>query len=110
MLDCWATQLTDKEGLYTGTSLFRNEKLYFETEAEKNLLIVDFLVGDSAALQARISARIVPKIYYGNSDSFCLVILHTWRDLGMSNERWTQLCVSHAVEILLIKALIERNQ
>jgi hypothetical protein len=109
-LGCWDTRATDEEDLYVGTSLFNNETSYFRIEADKKTRVIDFLVGDQSSLQPRISVRIVPGEVYGNSDAFCLVTINAWRDMQMSDERWHQLCVCHETEILLVKALIEREE
>lgn len=108
-LGSWNTEAAGEQGLYTGTSLFTNEKVHFKIEADEKLGIVDFHVGDPASLQPRISARVVPRTCYGRNGDFCLVTLNAWRDVGMDDERWHQLCVCHETEVLLIKALVERS-
>jgi hypothetical protein len=103
------TKPTDKEGLYTGTSIFNKEQGFFKIVADKSYRLLDFHVGDQTSLTPRISMRVIPGPHYGNSDSYCLVTLDAWRDLQMSNERWHQLCSCHETEVLLLKSLIEQE-
>ncbi len=109
-LGSWDARATEESGVYYGTSLFNGEKTFFRIEAKESLRLIDYFVGDRTALQPRISARIIPGPQYGNNDAFCLVTLDAWRDLGMNDERWRLLCSCHETEILLLKALIEREE
>ena len=106
-LGSWNSTKESGENLYSGISLFSNEKVYFKIESDEKRYLVDFLVGSPDLLQPRISARVIPGPYYGSTDSFSLITLNAWRDLSMSDERWHQLCMCHETEILLIKSLIE---
>lgn len=109
-LGSWNAQAADEDGLYYGTSLFDGASTFFRVEAKEDLRLIDYYVGQPDSLQPRISARIIPGTNYGNKASFCLLTLNAWRDLGMNDERWRQLCICHETEILLIKALIERQE
>ncbi len=108
-LGCWDTHSTDEPGLYTGTSLFRGEKSFFRLSANKDLYLIDYLVGERDKLVPRISIRVIAGETVGSNDSCCLVTVDAWRDIGMNDERWRQLCIGHETEILLIKTLIERE-
>lgn len=107
-LGSWETQVTDEKDLFYGTSIFDGELTYFRIKANKEFRLLDFFVGARGALQPRISARIIPGASYGQGDSFCLVTIDAWRDLGMNDDRWHQLCMCHETEITLLKALIEK--
>ncbi len=108
-LGCWDTRPTDEPGLYTGTSLFSGDKSFFRLSANKDLYLIDYLVGERDKLVPRISIRVIAGETVGSNDSCCLVTVDAWRDIAMNDERWRQLCISHETEILLIKALIERE-
>ncbi len=108
-LGCWETESSDIKGLYVGRSLFDNEKSYFRIEENRELHLLDFFIGDKTVQQPCISIRIVAGVVYGQAESSCLLTINAWRDINSSDERWRQLCVCHETEIILLKALIERE-
>ena len=108
-LGCWDTQATDEPGLYKGTSLFDQQTTFFKFQINEELGLIDSHLGDKDALKPRISIRVIAGEVYGNLPTFCLVTIDAWRDAGMDDARWRQLCMCHETEILLVKALIERK-
>jgi hypothetical protein len=108
-LGTFQAEPSDIEGLYVGTSLFSGERNWFRLDAVEHLRLVDCYVGDRDLQLPRISIRIVPADHIGRKQNTCLVTINAWRDANMDDERWWQLCVSHEVEILLIKAQLERK-
>jgi hypothetical protein len=105
-LGCWNAQPI-AEHTVQGTSLFDGETSVVRISAKPDL-IVDYIVEDmEASVGPRISARVVPGVVVGLSQTQCLVTLVAWRTLNMSDDRWAQLTASHDVEVLLVKAGVE---
>ena len=108
-LGCFDSAPTDQENLYAGRSLFDGATGWFRIDADPVRLEIDYLVGTPDKLARRISARVMPGAELGYPEASCLVTLTAWRPAGMTASRWDQLCASHEVEILLIKAQLETD-
>ena len=106
-LGCWNAEAVG-EHVARGTSLFDQSTSYVQVEPDAERLVVDFSVGgDAASLVRRISARVLPGHPLGYGADRCLVTVIAWRPADMTDERWERVVVSHAAEILLLRARIE---
>jgi hypothetical protein len=106
-LGCMRTQAQKPGGPYSGFSLFSGAQVYFEIEAHRDLLLINYLVGTVGNLKARINARIVAADTCDLGESQCYVSLIAWRTSHMTTDRWSRLCAAHDAEIWLIKARLE---
>ncbi len=106
-LGCWDTQTTEKEGIYSGISLFDGQKSYFRVEALAEKYMIDYHLGDAELLRPRISIRVIDAATVSMEEPCCVVTINAWRDSQMDDERWQRLCATHEAEIYLLKSLIE---
>ncbi len=58
-LGCMRTQPTQSPDLFTGYSLYDGSQVWFDIKANRELLLIDYLVGTVGNLVPRISARVV---------------------------------------------------
>lgn len=108
-LGCWDTEFRE-DGLLRGASLFDGSQTWVRLSPDNERLLVDYHLGAGPDdLRPRISARVVPGEVLGDDPGHCVATLTAWRPEAMDDERWGRLKASHAVEILLIKALLERD-
>lgn len=107
-LGCMRTRASSTEGLYTGFSQYDDSQMWFDIEAHRDLLLIDYLIGTPERLSRRVSARIVTAETCALPERRCYVSLIAWRHGEMSEERWIQMCTAHEAEIWLIKARLER--
>ncbi len=106
---CWNT-VSQPDGGFLGHSLFDGAKLWVRVETDAARMCVTFHVGGAPdRLAPRILALVVPGPLVGRLDDVCLVTLLAWRDAAMDADRWRRLTTGHAAEILLLRALIERD-
>ncbi|NKB37041.1 MAG: hypothetical protein GKR93_07685 [Gammaproteobacteria bacterium] len=108
----WALGCRDvrkKKDDYSGFSIFTGEQSDFNISASRELLLIDYLLGEPGNFRPRISARIVDSATYGAKEGHCLVTLLAWRGKDMTDERWHQLCVCHETEVFLLKGLLEAD-
>jgi hypothetical protein len=108
-LGCMRTQPTQSPDLFSGFSLYDDSQVWFDIKANRELLLVDYLVGTRGNLVPRISARVIPAAACDLGTGQCYVSLLAWRSAQMSEPRWKQLCAAHEAEIWLIKARIENG-
>jgi hypothetical protein len=94
-------------GPYTGTSLYDDSPASFDVRPHRELLLIDYLVGEAGNLKPRNSVRIIAADTCGLPDGQCYVSLMAWRPARMAADRWAQLCAAHDAEIWIIKARIE---
>jgi hypothetical protein len=106
-LGCLRTRAPQAGGPYTGTSLYDDSTASFEVRPHRELLLIDYLVGDAGNLKPRNSVRIVAADTCDLSDAQCYVSLVAWRAARMTDDRWTQLCSAHDAEIWIIKGRLE---
>lgn len=85
-------------GAVQGTSLFDGGTTVFEFDADAAARNVDYRVGKNQRISARVEA--------GAAGS-CILHLSAERPPGMDDARWHRLCVTHEVEVLLIKSQAE---
>ncbi|MFI5013331.1 MAG: hypothetical protein ACHQAY_13395 [Hyphomicrobiales bacterium] len=109
-LGCFETKLAG-DGLFVGHSLFDGKPLFVRIEGDPSALVVIYHVGSTAdRLSPRIRATVLPRGHAGTQDQECVVSLVARREPDMTQERWRHVTVIHETEILLIKALIERDR
>jgi hypothetical protein len=108
-LGCWHAEPRG-DGLFAGRSLFDGAEVWVRPVTDTRLGIVDYHVGAGPdVLVPRIMARVVPGAAVGRGAQTCLVSLLAWRAAGMDAEHWARLVAAHCVEIVLIRALLERD-
>ena len=106
-LGCMRVEAPNPGGPYTGFSLYDDSQVWFDIAAYRELLLIDYRVGEIGDLKQRISVRIVRGDACELANTQCYVSLIAWRPATMTHDRWTQLCTAHEAEIWLIKARIE---
>ena len=103
----WKTTI-DSDGLVHGHSMFDGSSVFVRVEAHKSQLLIDYHVGNAAdSLVARIFARVTAGHCFSHTDETCLLTLTAIRGDTMNEARWSSLKSNHAVEVNLVKSLIE---
>ena len=89
-------------GAIQGTSLFDGSVTVFDFDADAAAGIVDYRVGgEDGPRNLRVSALVEAEA------NGCILSLIAVRPPGMDDDRWARLCVTHDVEVLLIKSQAE---
>jgi len=97
-----------RENLFVGTSLFDGNETYVRITVDEAHMIVHYHLGDDTEnMVPRNMARIVPGSMIGKDDDTCIVSIISWRHAFMSEDRWRQLCLSHEVQMYIIKNRLE---
>jgi hypothetical protein len=114
--DHWALGSMGREdlgdGLFRGNSSFDGADLYVRLDSDRDLLLVDYSVGDSPdSLLPHVEARIRPGSWLGlpDGDDTCAVTLTIWRWPGVDQDEWEFTEHLWRTEIRLIKGAIERG-
>ena len=103
----WKTSIAS-DGLVAGEGLHDGSKIFVRIYAHSEPRLVDFHVGISAdALQPRIFARVLPVVDAGDSSNACTLMMIATRTPEMNDQRWQRMQQVHAVEVDLIRSLIE---
>lgn len=92
-----------------GVSLFDESAADAEIRPHPTLDLIDFHFGPNADRRPRVSIRVTPGADWGLNAQTCLVAITTWRDCGMTDDRWQRTCRTHDLEVLLFKAQIETD-
>ena len=93
---------------FIGKSLYEDLEVYCRLNANRDLLQVDYEVGDDPTrLVPRIISRVIPGEHLGMGAGSCLLSMISWRSATVSDERWRLTCASHEAEIFRIRHLIE---
>jgi len=96
-------------GRFSGISLFGGSAGVAQVQLDAACGWVDYRVGsDAQHLVPRIQARVQPGAELGYAEDSCVVTLMAWRSADMDDARWRRLCVTHEVEIDIIRAELER--
>ena len=99
---------TCRNDTFIGKSLYEDLEVYCRLNANRDLLQMDYEVGDDPAhLVPRIISRVIPGEHIGRDAGSCLLSMISWRSAAMSEERWRLTCASHEAEIFRIRHLIE---
>jgi hypothetical protein len=114
--DHWALGSMGREdlggGLFRGKSSFDGTDLYVRLDSDRDRLLVDYSVGDTAdELLPHVEARIRPGSWIGlaDGDEACVVTLTIWRWPGAEQDEWEFHEHLWRTEIRLIKGAIERG-
>ncbi len=103
----WQTEIA-ADGLVRGTSLFNGGQICLRIVADQKTGLVDYLLGkEPDRLARRIFARILPASDSGGPADAADLLLVALRSRDMEDARWEDLKALHAVEVRLIKQLIE---
>ena len=98
-------------GTFVGKSLYEDLEVYCRLKPNRELLQVDYEVGeDPARLVPRIISRVIPGEHVGRGAGNCLLSLVAWRSASAGDERWRLTCASHEAEIFRIRYLVESRQ
>lgn len=101
----WRTEIS-ADGLVRGWSLFNGAQIYLRIETEPLAGRVHYLVGTQPdQLERRIFAQIQPASTSGQPAAELQLV--AMRTAKMDDTRWADLKAIHAVEVRLIKQLIE---
>lgn len=106
-LGCMDLKPADTKDVFVGRSLFDDAPVYVAFRPNRELGLIDYLVGDHTHRLPRISIRLVPAALCDLPDGQCAAAMTAWRVNGMSQSRWDQLVKTHELEVLLFKAQIE---
>jgi len=114
--DHWALGSMGREdlggGLFRGKSSFDGTDLYIRLDSDRDRLLVDYSVGDTAdELLPHVEARIRRGSWIGlaDGDGACVVTLTIWRWPGAEQDEWEFTEHLWRTEIRLIKGAIERG-
>ncbi|HEY2053046.1 MAG TPA: hypothetical protein VGH14_03820 [Solirubrobacterales bacterium] len=112
----WALGSTDRkalgDGVFSDTDALDGSDFYVKLESNRELLMVDFLLGDSPdTLRPHVEARIRPGSWIGldGGDGSCVVTLTLWRWPEADQDDWESHWHVWHTEVRLIKAAIERG-
>lgn len=98
----------ERDGLYSGVSLFDGNRLYIRLEPNAALRLVDYRVGpEPDALRRLVQSRVVDDAELGRDTGGCVVTLIAWRGAQMTDEVWTRTQHAFRTEVHLIRARIE---
>jgi len=108
-LGCFDAQPTQTPGLVVGESIVSGSKVWVKITQSKSAGIIDYHVGTEEKLLPRISVRVIAGSSCGRGPDRSLITLQGWRGDDVDDDRWKTTCVSHDVEILIIKNLVENS-
>jgi len=96
--------------LFVGTSSFDGSELYVRIEANAELLLVDYHIGDSPErLRPLVEARIKPGMALGRDPGCSVITLTLWRAADDSDEDWAMHYHLWKTEVHLIRGALERG-
>jgi len=96
--------------LFVGTSSFDGSELYVRIDANPELLLVDYHIGDDPDdLRPLVEARIRPGSVLGRDPGCSVITLTLWRAQGDSDESWAMHYHLWKTEVHLIRGAIERG-
>ena len=100
----------DDDGLVHGRSIFDGSTACVRIEPNAQNRLIDYWVGaNSENLAPRIFVRITPGEVTGSSTLNCILSMVSFRTEAMSDDRWHRLVTAHALEVLLIKSVLENE-
>jgi hypothetical protein len=104
----WQTEI-GPDGLVLGISLFDGSKTFVRIDGDAARLSIDYHLGPSPdELVPRIVVRVVPGPALGLDPASSVLTFIAWRSGAMTDDRWRRLTACHEMEVVLIKALLER--
>ncbi|OED41573.1 hypothetical protein AB833_09400 [Chromatiales bacterium (ex Bugula neritina AB1)] len=103
----WRIKLLE-EGLVHGRTLHNGSSVYVRVLPHPEQQLIDYQVGNTVeSMTSRIFARITDGREFGADSNSCLLMIISLRTTTMDDARWQALKDTHAVEVGLIKSLIE---
>ncbi len=100
----------DDDGLVHGRSIFDGSTACVRIESNAQNRLIDYWVGANAEnLAPRIFVRITPGEVTGPSTLNCILSMVSFRTEAMSDDRWHRLVTAHALEVQLIKSVLENE-
>ena len=100
----------DDNGLVHGRSIFDGSTACVRIEPNAQNRLIDYWVGaNSETLAPRIFVRITPGEVTGSSTLNCILSMVSFRTEAMSDDRWHRLVTAHALEVQLIKSVLENE-
>ena len=100
----------DDDGLVHGRSIFDGSTACVRIESNAQNRLIDYWVGTNAEnLAPRIFVRITPGEVTGSSTLNCILSMVSFRTEAMSDDRWHRLVTAHALEVQLIKSVLENE-
>ena len=100
----------DDNGLVHGRSIFDGSTACVRIEPNAQNRLIDYWVGaNSENLAPRIFVRITPGEVTGSSTLNCILSMVSFRTEAMSDDRWHRLVTAHALEVQLIKSVLENE-
>ena len=100
----------DDNGLVHGRSIFDGSTACVRIEPNAQNRLIDYWVGaNSENLAPRIFVRITPGEVTGSSTLNCIWSMVSFRTEAMSDDRWHRLVTAHALEVQLIKSVLENE-
>lgn len=111
-LDLWSFGTwqieVDATGLVKGNALHTGQINYVRIQAHADQQLIDFWLGSSTdAMLPRIFARVIPGNSFAATAESSMLLLVALRTSEMTEQRWQSLKSAHAVEVGLIKSLVE---
>jgi len=103
----WKTDIAE-DGLIKGQALQDGSTAYVRIVPHVDQLLIDYQVGsDANHLQTRIFVRIITGEVVQLQNNESLLMMFAIRTPDMTSKRWEHLVKVHAVEVELIRSLIE---
>ena len=100
----------DGDGLVHGRSIFDGSAACVRIEPDAQNRLIDYCIGTTPEnLEPRIFVRVTPGEVTGSSALNCILSMVAFRTEAMSDDRWHRLVTAHAVEVQLIKSLLEND-
>lgn len=110
-LGAFGTEASGQPEVFRGVSLFDDQPCFVKPVGDLAARRIVYHVGaDAMHLVPRIQAQVVDGEALGHPATCCQVTLLAWRHQSMSEARWVQLQRCHELEVLLIRARLERWQ
>lgn len=103
----WRIELIDP-GLVQGKAMHDGSAIYVRVLPHHKQRLIDYQVGHNLqSMTSRIFARVVSGVEFGAGDQSSMLLMVALRGADMDDARWCGLTETHAVEVRLIKSLIE---
>ena len=103
----WRTVL-HPDGLVEGFAMGTGARIFVRIDADPGRRLADYHVGPAPdRLAPRIFARVIPGTVTGHGPDSALLTLGAVRAAEMDEDRWKRLVRMHAVEVDLVRQLIE---
>ncbi len=103
----WRIKILE-ENLVQGKTMHTGSLIYVRVVPHPDQRLIDYQVGSTVdSMTSRIFTRIVPGTEFGADQNSSMLLMIALRASDMDEVRWQGLKDTHAVEVGLIKSLIE---